>query len=408
MSPLEDLVRSALAEDAGDTTPSPEAWTRLQGALAARSRRRRLRMGAMVLGAAAAMVAIAAATAVVLDDGAERVAVDGGRADDRPVATTTIPPSGPTTITTSPPPDPPDAADPTGRPSVAVAVSEQNRVVVLDTATGRALRVLYRGPTPGPDGAGRVQSVSLSPDRRTVWFGVAGVYERCDEYAVHRVPLAGGEVERVATGGSPSVSPDGRQLAYAAHGGAHGAPTSEPSNCLNSVVIRDLGTGAERAWVPADDWWDRLSTVDHITWASDSRRLAFEQAYEGAAVAVIDTAVPGAITSADGLQLTPPWDWIESLGAPVWLPGDDRIAAVGTCCYTDDGPHNGETVALSIDAVTDATEELRALPAGALSLDVDGTGRHLLVAQAADRRLVMVGPAGEEEVLGQGFEGAVW
>ena len=404
MSPLEDLVRSALAEDAGDTTPSPEAWTRLQGALAARARRRRLRMGAVVLGAAAAVVAIAAAAAVLLGDGpgAERVAVDGGRADEGPVVTTTIPPSDRTTITTFPPPDPP------GRPSVAVAVSEQNRVVVLDTATGRALRVLYQGGTPRQDGAGRVQGVSLSPDRRTVWFGVTGAFERCEEYAVHRVPLAGGEVERVATGGSPSVSPDGRQLAYAAHGAAHGASPAEATSCLNSVVVRDLDTGAERAWVPTDDWWDRLSAVDHLTWAPDSRRLAFAQSYEGAAVRIIDTAVPGTITASGSLRVTAPWDWVESLGAPVWLPESDRVAAVGTCCYTDEGPHNGETVALAIDPVTGATEELRPLRAGAQSLDVDATGRHLLVAQAADRQLVMVGPGGEEEVLGQGFDSAVW
>jgi hypothetical protein len=361
-----------------------------------------------VLGAAAAVAAIVAATVVLTDGpGAERVAVDGGRADDGTVVTTTIPPSGPTTVTTSPPPDPPEPRDPVGRPSVAVAVSEQNRVVVLDTATGRALRVLYQGATPDEDGAGRVQAVSLSPDRRTVWFSVAGAYDRCGDYAVHRVPLTGGEVERVATGGSPSVSPDGRQLAYAAHGAAHGAPTAEAFSCLNSVVVRNLDTGDERAWVPADDWWDRLSTVDHLTWAPDSRRLAFAQSYEGTAVRIVDTAVPGTITSTSSLELTAPWDWVQSLEAPVWLPGGDRVAAVGACCYTDDGPHNGEAVALTIDAVTGAVEQLRPLSARVWSLDIDATGRHLVVADA-DRRLVMVGPDGEEEVLGQGFEGAVW
>jgi hypothetical protein len=402
VSPLEDLVRSALAEEAGDTAPAPEAWPRLQTALAARSRRRRLRMTAVVLSAAAAVVAIVALGVMVVDDpGTERVAVDGERADEGPAPKTTITPVDPTTTTTVPP------SDPTGRPSVAVAVSEQNRLVVLETATGRARRVLYQGPTPDDRGAGKVSSVSLSPDGRTVWFAVAGAYDECEDFAVHRVPLAGGEVERMATGGSPSVSPDGRQLAYAAAAEAHGGPVTDPASCLNSVVVRDLETGAERAWVATDDWWDRLSAVDHLTWAPDSRRLAFQQSYEGAAVRLIDTAGSGTIASAGNLPPTPPWDWIDSLGAPVWLPAGDRVAVVGTCCYADEGPHNGEYVALAIDPATGAVEELRALPEGGLSLDVDATGRHLLLAQG-DLRLVMVGPDGEEEVLGQGFERAVW
>ncbi|MFS0770886.1 prolyl oligopeptidase family serine peptidase [Sphingomonas sp. 1P08PE] len=118
---------------------------------------------------------------------------------------------------------------------------------------------------------GGVEEVAWSPDGRTLYFALreAGRIEATStNLDIFSVPADGSAAPTNLTAGNdatdnlPTVSPDGRQLAYF----AMKRPTFEADRQV--LMIRDLASGQTRAVTEA---WDR--SVASIAWAPDGRSL---------------------------------------------------------------------------------------------------------------------------------------
>lgn len=361
-----------------------------------------------VAGAAVTVVALVVGT--VLCDDTQRVA--------------TVPPATrPTKVTTGEPPDPTTLVPPTAttpssalpvtstrptpttttaaevpalpdRPGFAVAASELGRLVVLDTETGEAVRVLDQQT----EGA-RIESVSLSPDGQTVDYDVVHPDR---PPLVMRVPVAGGATEEVASGTRPAVSPDGGQLAFATDGEFAVPGSGERVWIYNTLVVRALVSGRKRRWLPKDNDFARLATITQISWAPDSRRLVFDAQYENGTAAILDTAVDGSLADATNSFLTGDDDVV----SPVWLD-DGRIAVGLSCCYSEYDPQRTRVLVVEPDG---SNPNDLALPGIDLDLIAyDRTGRHLLYGSGDGTiELTMIDPEGRSQVLGTGFVDADW
>jgi hypothetical protein len=293
-------------------------------------------------GTAAAVLAVLVAVPILAlagGDDSQDLATDGGATTTRPDATTTT--DDPATTTTTSPPTtttPPTTAPTTStttttapepepeRPAVAVAVTVDNRLVVVDTASGAIVRTLHQ-EAEHEDGTGRIVSPALSSDGTSVVFSVR--QPGCDD-RIYRVGIDGGAVELLAEGSAGALSPDGRRLAYAAL-----RPNPEIEGwCITVLTVRDLVTGEERSWPPEANGWDDITGVGQISWAPDSRRFAYDQFFENSGTLMLDTAAgttlreaASAVGSGDVERAT-----------PAWMTGD-RIAVVTYCCYADEDPN---------------------------------------------------------------------
>lgn len=327
-------------------------------------------------------------TSTTLDESTTVVPGTGGpTTTDTSSPTTTATTSPTTTTTTTAPP-----AGPT-RPAVAVAVSEQNRLVVLDTATGEALRVLDQRETSEEDaGTNEIVGVTLSDDGRSVLYAVTG--HLCDTDRIYRVAIDGGEPEELGNGLSPAVSPDGRSLAY--------ARSNDPTMCSDELVVRDLTTGEERMWPPAQDGYEELANLLDLTWAADSRTLAFERSYEGSEVLVVDTAGEGGFERPAG----EPGDAVGCSRSPAWASdgGLSYVAYTDLFCGDDELASEGDDDLLVVARAGEEGTE-RPLPPGG-RVRADATGEHLL--HVVDGRIVILGDGEGDEVLGTGFVDADW
>jgi dipeptidyl aminopeptidase/acylaminoacyl peptidase len=138
------------------------------------------------------------------------------------------------------------------------------------TGAGAPLTGALVGDTPSkPFGGG--EEIAFSPDGRTVFFTMreAGRIEptstNLDIFAVPSdgsAPPTNLTDANDATDNLPTLSPDGRTLAYF----AMARPTYEADRQV--LMLRDLATGQVR---PLTQAWDR--SVDSIAWAADGRSL---------------------------------------------------------------------------------------------------------------------------------------
>ena len=186
-----------------------------------------------------AWLAVAAVVVLLVGIGVAVVARSDDDADDGvrtvPSPTTTAP-GGPTTTTE------PTATSTTagaGEPAASgpatfVAHDPQHRLVLLDSRTGDLVRVLATFDDPDaevPEGEPAGMGRYLGP----MAVGADGFvyYETCCEPAVgeiFRVPVEGGEPERVTYGTDPAISPDETELAVVE---------------VQALKVRDLRTGEE-------------------------------------------------------------------------------------------------------------------------------------------------------------------
>ncbi len=379
----EDALRRALHEEAGRLpAPKPEALDAIAGAAA----RRRLRR----------VTATTAACTVVVG----AIAFAGTRLGDQPAATKVVTrpaDSGATSTTAAVPVSPAQGDD---RPAIAVALSRKGRVVVLDGSSSRAVRVLAQYPM---DGRGQLRGVSITKDRETVYYGYGDgglpAESACDT-AVHRAPVDGSRApEKVADGLTPQLSPDGRLLAYAG-GGTRFGVKAELMSCSNVLVIRDLSSGAERAWLPTpNDGYFSVGGISSITWAPDSKRLAFEFNYEGGSVHVVDATAPGG-----RLEDLEPLSAGADLFAPAWR-ADGQIVVRSMCCYPEwDQPDK----TLLVDPDTGHAVPFTQVEDFAF-LDFDSTGRHLLFVKEGESGELFRRSEGESAVfMARDFLEADW
>ncbi|HEV2376735.1 MAG TPA: hypothetical protein VGS19_31740 [Streptosporangiaceae bacterium] len=169
----------------------------------------------------------------------------------------------------TPPSSPPAHPAQAATPPTAVAVTKSGALVVLNPKTWMATRTLV------PSGV-LPDEVSVTPNGSTVYYAAR---KGCNS-EVYSVPTAGGPSTLITTGAEPAVSPDGTKLAVIREPG--GAVTlydtcvgAIPSHgATSSLVIRDLGTGAETRHPSSPDDFGLPDPVLHLSWSPDGTRLA--------------------------------------------------------------------------------------------------------------------------------------
>jgi hypothetical protein len=363
-------------------------------------RRRRSRQKAALAGALGATV-LASVLAMVMSGrgpgmGIEVRSPGGTAAPDPPLADRRAAVPSDTTIV--------NAGLPTNRAPAEIVALSGTEVVVLESATGHRLRVLAAHPEADPATGVFLEGVAVTPDHRSAYYSVAGP---CGAGTIYRVPVDGrGTPERVATGISPAVSPNGSKLAYAAPGGTgiDGRP-----RCNNQIVVRELASGAERVWRYPDDADHSQAlyqdgAIMKIAWAPDSTRLAYTLSYEGDGVSVLDTAVDRDLSQT--LEVVVPGGGGDSR-EPTWQASSGRLAIVNSafgCCYDDN--YTGPPRTLLVDPALRISEDL--LPPGKRPawLDFDTTGDHLLYVDGGT--LYRRSRNGSPVVVGPGYVAADW
>jgi hypothetical protein len=329
--------------------PRPTASSSFPGAEAlieeARQRqRRRLRRWAL-LGASLVVLAAAAVTGGI---------GLSGRAGRAAAGSTRPPPPGPAV----------------SMPSRVVVWTDNFKIEVLSSRTGRLLRTL-------------ATNVALNQGIPTLAVSPAGVLyfddARGTREFVLSVPLAGGPVTTIADGRDPAISPDGRMLAYVTY--THRWAAKQPE----AIVVRDLPAGTQRTWAVTSFPHD----ITNQSWTPDGRFLAFAGITEikNATVTVrtaqvLDTRSGGTLDGARRIPLGQRVAWAGFLspqaGAGVMLDPHGAIQTGGG--LVEVGVSSGRVLrrltslpphGLATGNAVDGTE-------GAIT--VSRTGRYLLIA----------------------------
>lgn len=142
-----------------------------------------------------------------------------------------------------------DPAQPVGQAEgTALAMTDDYRLAVIDTATGELIRTVR--PSFGGDGSfpGRP---ALSADGLSIDYSVGSedFWFSCEASDGHmeQMDLVTGRAAKAGDGFAPVVSPDGTTLAYLASSQCFPDP-AEPSFVLapaDTIVLRDIATGRE-------------------------------------------------------------------------------------------------------------------------------------------------------------------
>ena len=257
-------------------------------------------------------------------------------------------------------------------PRQAVIWTSGFKIEVISSRTGRVVRTLatnvglYRGiPTVAVSSAG------------AVYFDTA----RDGEEWIESTPLTGGRITAVAAGYLPSVTQNGRLLAYVDY-------TDRPE----AIVVRNLTTGAIRTWAFTSD----VPDISSLSWSPGNRFLAYTASYWANAgrtpvdvTRLLDTRSGGTLVSQPRIPLRHGLDWAGFLTARIGMavasyPGDRRsLVAVSV----DSGRILRRLILLrhqelSVDNGDDGTEG---------TITADATGQYVLIATA--------GPHGYGEIL---------
>lgn len=184
---------------------------------------------------------------------------DEGSGDEQDAADPTNDPGTPS-------PDPSSTPGETSEPGPAhplIALTAGGDVVRVDPRSGSTETLLTGLPTTDP----AKTSITVGPDGEQAY-----VSHPADGDAVgriQRVTVANGTAETVASGINPSVSPDGRTLAYVGDG---------PGGL--ALILRDLASGEERT-VPAGFDGNPAAWLGQAAWSRDSARLYVPRGLEG-------------------------------------------------------------------------------------------------------------------------------
>jgi hypothetical protein len=181
----------------------------------------------------------------------------------------------------------PTTVPPSPEPGI-VAVTTRGALEVLDPANGTVIRTLAASGVLGDE-------ISVSPNGSTVYFaqGTACHPE------IKSVAVGGGSPTAIAPGALPAISPDGTKLAFARQPSFTTGCAPSPGNLTKSykLVVRTLATGAQQVLPlpPAEQVSGLPSPISHLSWASDSTRLAVStlavQDNEGWSMNIVDTSV---------------------------------------------------------------------------------------------------------------------
>ena len=353
---IEDRVKKAVEYGLAGRPSDLGSWEALQR----RARvDRRWRIAATALGTAAIISGALFAVPKLLDDRSTRPA---------PVTTSpTLPSPGSSTAVAAF--DAIVAIDNGGAPQ------GDERIVVIDTATGQVRRELAHASGDGENLVSFGPSLALSPDGGTLYYVRHGPGP-CRS-SILSVPVAGGIPRKVVEGTYVAVSRDGRRLAYAELGTG--------IDCdRGGLVVRDLVTGGERRWGwAAEDPQDPYEKrgPQKLAWSSDGRHLAFDRDVGDPQdeVWVLDTTV--GTTLLDASKITPERkEW----SSPTYL-GADRLAVIETIRSIHDP--NGSSGRILIVDPDDARllDILSPEMDGLVHIDSDDSGEHVVLATNSGR-----------------------
>ena len=341
----EEELRSRLQAlaAAGRVAPEPAAF----GAVRRRARRRLLGGTALVL--VGLLVAV----------GGVRLAAE---VDHRPSIGPVVP--------VAPPAGPPAAVAPTSFVG-QVGDGSSRRTVIVDARTGRVMRQV-----PGSQRqADVVADAVVAPDLRSMYLPAATAAAGCDA-GWTQVDLTSGRRQPAFGGltgvGEFSLSADGRTLAY-----LHTtAPTTLDRSqfamrCQFELVVRELASGRQRVWtIPPG------AIVQGIQLSPDAARLVYllERTPGGDRLLHV-LPLAGTTSVADGDDLPAAGDCPMSMWR--FLDGR-RLLALG--CAAE--PYDNLLVRIDLDTRRVESADPLGLPVEPFSLDVDRSGRHVLITAA--------------------------
>jgi hypothetical protein len=361
---------------AGRGTPEPAAF----GAVRRRARRK-------LQGAAALVVGLVVAVAGVW------LAADAVR---RPGATPVVP--------VAPPPGPPAAVAP--NTFVAqVGDGATRRTVIVDATTGRVVRQV-----PGSERRSDVPADAVvGPDLRTVYLPAAapGPGSTCDA-GWTQVDLATGARRPAFAGltgvGEFSLSADGRILAYVHISGPATLDQAHfQMRCHTELVVRELVSGHQRVWaVPTG------GSVQGVQLSPDATRLAYLlDRGDGGDSRLHLLPLAGTTSAADGHDLPVAGD----CSLTMWRFVDDRqLLALGARgCAT--GRYDTLLARFDLEARKVLKTTLLGLPVEPFGLDVDRSGRHVLITAAGkpnDQRPATAYVLRDDRLRRVPFDGDCW
>jgi hypothetical protein len=328
---------------AGRVAPEPTAI----GAVRRRARRK--------LQGATALVLVTLVVAV----GGVRLATE---AADQPSIAPVVP--------VAPPSGPPAAVAPATFVG-QVGDGSSRRTVIIDASTGRVLRQV-----PGTDRqVDHVADAVVGPDLRSLYLPAAGpgAASSCDG-GWTQVDLATG-ARRPAFGGLTgvgefSLSADGRTLAYL-HISAPWAMDRTQFQCHTELVVRELASGRQRVWtIPPG------GSVEGLQLSPDATRLVYLLARTSGGDRLLHLLpLAGTTSVVEGHDLPAAGDCPMSM----WRFLDDRrLLALG--CVTE--PFDNLLVRFDLETRRVLSTLPLGLPVEPFSLDVDRSGRHVLLAAA--------------------------
>ena len=242
-----------------------------------------------------------------------------------------------------PPPTPPATPTPTLEPTPEpTEENAQPPIVALTTAGDLALLHPDTGETlvvaaSDPRWSG---GISFDPDRTHIYLVAEAPEWKWG--TIQRVSLSDGSVEDVAVGVEPSISPDGRTLAYAAPAPGVNLDTPLDAEVTQGVHFLDLASGATR-YVPAYPCTECSFSIDQPAWSGNGSRVFASMGMHdglfpssGESLLAADAASIADFANAEllGPLYDDPED--ESLplvgwGSPIWV-NPFSLAAVVTQC----------------------------------------------------------------------------
>ena len=253
--------------------------------------------------------------------------------------------------------------------------------VIIDARTGRIVRQV-----PGPDRQSDLAAdVVVSPDLRTMYLPTTspGPTAGCDR-SWTQVDLATGARQPAFGGlagvGQFSLSADGRWLAYVhtAPGGTLNRSRFEVSCHTERLVVRELANGRQRVLtIPPG------VSVDGLQLSPDATQLAYlllRQESNGPPPSLHVLPLAGTTSVTQGRDLPPAGDCPLQL-PPRFLGGSGRLLALGgRGC--DTGPRQDLLVHYDLGTGRVVSSEPLGLRAEIFGMDVDRSGRHVIIAAA--------------------------
>lgn len=225
---IEERLHDAMHEYADTIEPEPGSWSKIAARFDDLPEPHAPRRGSFVFAGVALALVVALISVLVVRD-------DSG---------------GGTRVSTGP------AA---GMPSRILAVKEDGHARILDSATGDQEGGIYEVPI-----VAEGSPIAVTPDGKDAYVVQGNGNEGCIGHSILRLPVGAGARggDQVATGATdPTVSPDGRYLAY-----LHCLPGEVRAH---EIVLRDLTTGEQRVTGAAVN----AAFVHHLEFAADSRHV---------------------------------------------------------------------------------------------------------------------------------------